>query len=250
MVNLILNLNIRVKRVADTKKTEINLEHKGQAGGRHQNKPTRERPKLLGRFFGGKNMKKEEQFRTINTLENNRIVCIIPSLYKIAKYFKDNFFGKKVVYCTRNQKVSVYFSESNFMHLCGLYYSRGAKNFFLDCLDKKLDVSSLLVKKDGTTFQKSAILNSVTELTSSHVRLTGSGRYLYLEFDYALRTKKQILALTLKDTSKKIVPQSLLDLKKKRDFPKGEAVIKIYAVDFYTGKEWIYYTEEIDLKEK
>ena len=195
-------------------------------------------------------MKKEEQFRTINTLENNRIVCIIPSLYKIVKYFKDNFFGKKVVYCTRNQKVSVYFSESNFMHLCGLYYSRGTKNFFLDCLDKKLDVSSLLVKKDGTTFQKLAILNSVTELTSSHVRLTGSGRYLYLEFDYALRTKKQILALTLKDTSKKIVPQSLLDLKKKRDFPKGEAVIKIYAVDFYTGKEWIYYTEEIDLKEK
>ena len=195
-------------------------------------------------------MKKEEQFRTINTLENNRIVCIIPSLYKIAKYFKDNFFGKKVVYCTRNQKVSVYFSESNFMHLYGLYYSRGAKNFFLDCLDKKLDVSSLLVKKDGTTFQKLAILNSVTELTSSHVRLTGSGRYLYLEFDYALRTKKQILALTLKDTSKKIVPQSLLDLKKKRDFPKGEAVIKIYAVDFYTGEEWIYYTEEIDLKEK
>ena len=177
-------------------------------------------------------MKKEAQFRTINTLENNRIVCIIPSLYKIAKYFKDNFFGKKVVYCTRNQKVSVYFSESNFMHLCGLYYSRGTKNFFLDCLDKKLDVSSLLVKKDGTTFQKLAILNSVTELTSSHVRLTGSGRYLYLEFDYALRTKKQILALTLKDTSKKIVPQSLLDLKKKRDFPKGEAVIKIYAVDF------------------
>ena len=195
-------------------------------------------------------MKKEEQFRTINTLEYNRIVHSIPSLYKIAKYFKDNFFGKKVVYCTRNQKISVYFSESNFMHLCGLYYSRGAKNFFLDCLDKKLDVSSLLVKKDGTTFQKLAILNSVTELTSSHVRLTGSGRYLYLEFDYALRTKKQILALTLKDTSKKIVPQSLLDLKKKRDFPKGEDIIKIYAVDFYTGKEWIYYTEEIDLKEK
>ena len=192
-------------------------------------------------------MKKEERFRTINTPEYNRIIHSIPILNKIAKYFNDNFFGKKVVYCTRNQKVSVYFSESNFMHLCGLYYSRGTKNFFLDCLDKKLDVSSLLVKKDGTTFQKLAILNSVTELTSPHVRLTGSGRYLYLEFDYALRTKKQILALTLKDTSKKIVPQSLLDLKKKRDFPKGEAVIKIYALDFYTGKELIYYSEENEI---
>ena len=206
-------------------------------------------PKFWDVFFGANSMKKEEQFRRINTLEYNKIVQSIPLLNKIANYFKDYFFGKKVVYCTSNQKVAVYFSESNFMHLCGLYYSRGVKNFFLDCLDKKLEVSSVLVKKDGTTFQKLAILNSITELTSPHVRLTGSGRYLYLEFDYALRTKKQILALTLIDTSKKIVPQSLLNLKKKREFPKGESVIKIYAVDFYNGKELIYYTQENDLKE-
>lgn len=57
------------------------------------------------------------------------------------------------------------------------------------------------------------------------------------------------MALTLIDTSKKIVPQSLLNLKKKREFPKGESVIKIYAVDFYNGKELIYYTQENDLKE-
>jgi hypothetical protein len=192
-------------------------------------------------------MKKEEQYRRINTLEYNKIIQSIPLLNKIANYFKDYFFGKKVVYCTYNKKVAVYFSESNFMHLCGLYYSRGTKNFFLDCLDNKLKVSSILVKKDGTTFQKLAILNFITELTSPHVRLTGSGRYLYLEFDYALRTKKQILALTLIDTSKKIVPQSLLNLKKKREFPKGESVIKIYAVDFYNGKELIYYSEENEI---
>ena len=57
------------------------------------------------------------------------------------------------------------------------------------------------------------------------------------------------MALTLIDTSKKIVPQSLLNLKKTREFPKGESVIKIYAVDFYNGKELIYYTQENDLKE-
>ena len=112
MVNLMLNLNVRVKQVADTKKSEIKLEHKGQAGGRHQNKPTRERPKLLGRFFGGKNMKKEEQFRPINTLEYNKIIQSVPLLNRIANYFKDNFIGKKVVYCTRKQKISVYFSEA------------------------------------------------------------------------------------------------------------------------------------------
>ena len=37
-LNPISILNIRVKRVADTEiKSDINLEHKGQAGGGHQN---------------------------------------------------------------------------------------------------------------------------------------------------------------------------------------------------------------------
>lgn len=41
MVNLILILDTRAKRVADTKtKSDINPGYKGQAGGRHQNKPT------------------------------------------------------------------------------------------------------------------------------------------------------------------------------------------------------------------
>ena len=46
--------------------------------------------------------------------------------------------------------------------------------------------------------KKLQVLGSIEELLGKHVHLTGSGRYLYLEFDYALRTRKQILALTLK----------------------------------------------------
>ena len=41
-------------------------------------------------------MKREEQFRRINTLEYNKIVQSIPLLNKIANYFKDNFIGKKL----------------------------------------------------------------------------------------------------------------------------------------------------------
>lgn len=58
MVNLILILDIRAKRVADTKiKTDINLGHKGQAGGRHQNKPTKKGDTQLWVvfLFGGAN---------------------------------------------------------------------------------------------------------------------------------------------------------------------------------------------------
>ena len=56
-------------------------------------------------------MKKEEQYRRINTLEYNKIVQSIPLLNKIANYFKDYFFGKKVVYCTSNQKLQYIFQK-------------------------------------------------------------------------------------------------------------------------------------------
>ena len=246
MNNLILILNIRVKRVADIKKSEINLEHKGQAGGRHQNKPTTKRSIRLERFFGGK-MRQKNQFRKMNISEYNKILQSLSFLRSAATYFKEYFINKKVVYRTKDNEITVYFSESNFMHLCGFYYLKGTNKFFKDCLDNQLDISSLLVKKDGTTMQKIQILSSITELTSSHVRLTGSGRYLYLEFDYSLRTNKQILALTLKDTHKKVVPQSLLNLKKMKNFFKGEAVIEIYAVKLETNEKVIYYNEKNDL---
>ena len=49
----------------------------------------------------------------------------------------------------------------------------------------------------GTTDAKvTSFRDPFEELLGKHVHLTGSGRYLYLEFDYALRTRKQILALT------------------------------------------------------
>ena len=131
------------------------------------------------------------------------------------------------------------------MHLCGLSYSKGTEKFFLDCLDNQLDLASLQIKGDGTTMQKLQMISAVTELTSPHVRLTGSGKYLYLAFDYALRTNKQILALTLKNAQKKIVPQSLLDLKKMKNFAKGEEVTRIYALHYISNEKTIYYDKNL-----
>ena len=104
-------------------------------------------------------------------------------------------------------------------------------------------IDELKIKKDGITIQKLQVLGSIRELLGNHVHLTGSGRYLYLEFDYALRTRKQILALTLKETSRKIVPQSLLYLKRKTVFPKGQKVISIYSKHLQTS-EFFYHFQE------
>ena len=93
------------------------------------------------------------------------------------------------------------------MHLCGISYLRGSKNFFLSAKYRKIDLDKVLIKKDGTTFQKLQVLSAFPELISSNVRLTGRGRFLVLDYDYALRTSRQLLALTLINQSAKAIPQ-------------------------------------------
>lgn len=165
------------------------------------------------------------------------------TLHDAANYFQKHFVGRKMVYRTSDCEIAVYFSGSNYMHLCGLSYSKGAEKFFIDCLDNKVDLKCIKVKDDGTTMQKLTVLVFISELTGSHLRLTGSGRYLKLSFDYALRTKKQILAVTLKDTSNKIVPQSLLDLKSTNNFPSGEVVSQVYSVNLVTKEIKVYFED-------
>lgn len=186
-------------------------------------------------------MTQGSKFIKPNVKELRRLEQSMNTLHQAASYFHEHFVGRKMVYCTPHDEVAVYFSETNYMHLCGLNYSKGAEKFFIDCLDQQVNLNLLKVKEDGTTLQKLQVLASISELTSSYLRLTGSGRYLFLEFDYALRTKKQILAVTLKDTTRKVVPQSLLDLKSQKSFPIGEGVTQIYSVDLLTQEVKEYY---------
>lgn len=120
--------------------------------------------------------------------------------------------------------------------ICAVYIiKRGAHSFYDDSLNRHLRLELIQIKKDGTTFQKLQVLHSIKDLISPFVLLTERGNFLYLNFDYALRTRKQILALTLIDDKAVLVPQSLLNLKRQKSFPKGEAVCRIYAESFETG---------------
>lgn len=193
-------------------------------------------------------MIQKSRYRTPNQKEFRRLEQSVNLIYQAADYFQKYFVGRKMVYSTHKNEVELYFSQTNYMHLCGLYYSEGAEKFFIDCLDKQVNLKSLMIKKDGTTMQKLQVLPSIMELTSPYVRLTGSGRYLFLEFDYALRTKKQILAVTLKGTTHKIFPQSLLNLKAQKSFPVGETVIRIHSIDLITHSEKEHYNSNDERK--
>ena len=155
------------------------------------------------------------------------VVC----LHEAATFFKDHFVGKIMCYETSAKKVEVQFISTNFMHLCGIDYERGAKRFFEDCLDDRIQVNSIRVKCDGTTIQKLKVLWNMSELNGNNLRVTDSGDGLKISFDYAIRTRKQIFALALVNKRTRMIPISLLNLKSRNFFPSGDLVESIYSVN-------------------
>lgn len=184
-------------------------------------------------------------YKRLSHNELIRLKRYVNIISNAAKFFERYFVNKAVYYQSEIETVSVYFSATNFMHLCGILYEKGAMSFYNDSLNHNIALQNVKIKHDGTTFQKLQVLNSIDELIGGHVHLTQSGKYLYLEFDYALRTKKQILALTLKHAhSNKIVLQSLLNLKKQTVFPVGHIVHTIYAERLDTKTKEIYFSHQ------
>ena len=76
-----------------------------------------------------------------------------------------------------------------------------------------------------------------------HVQLADNGHFLYFNFDYAIRTQKQPLALSLVDNNNRLFPQSPLDLKKIKHFPIGDSVTHIYAIDLQTKETFTYFSK-------
>ena len=169
----------------------------------------------------------------------------INDIKNAATFFEQHFVGKEMHYITRNRCIALNFKRSNFMHLCGLRYEKGANQFFKDILHNKLDISKLTTKQDGTTILKLSALTSVEHLVKPKIRLTDCANYLNLSFDSALRTNKQIIALTLKNEKENTYyPNSFLNLKSIKDFPDGEEIICIKSIHLETNEVIVYYSIE------
>ena len=50
-------------------------------------------------------------------------------------------------YETEIESVELHFSPTNFMHLCGVDYRKGAGSFFDDCLNSHVIIDELKIKK-------------------------------------------------------------------------------------------------------
>lgn len=167
----------------------------------------------------------------------------LEAIYQGAQVVKKSFLGRKVCYVTDHSTLEVVFQATNFMHLCGVHYKRGATLFFQDCLDRKLILADLLIKRDGTTFQKLQVVSSLDLLLTLAVSIVGKGQYARLRYDAAIRTRRKILALSLKETEGKYVPISLLNLQSK-EIGSGDQIWCIYTEDFHTHERRILISED------
>lgn len=178
-----------------------------------------------------KDVMTNNKYKKPNPKELKALHEFVVCLHEAATFFKDHFVGKIMCYETSAKKVEVQFISTNFMHLCGINYERGAKRFFEDCLDDRILINSIRVKCDGTTIQKLKVLRNISELIGNNLRVTDSGDGLKISFDYAIRTRKQIFALALVNKRTRVIPISLLNLKSRNFFPSGDLVESIYSVN-------------------
>lgn len=175
------------------------------------------------------------KYKKLTNKEKTKFLKYLSAIKIAGKAYQNIFLGKKLrFYISPQEYIELIAEKSNFMHLCGVKYVSGSSNFYKDVLENKLDVNKILLKTDGTTFQKLQVIANLKDLVGQHVQLVEHQHFLYLEFDYALKTNKQILALTLINKNYINRPQSILNLKNTNKRLKGKNIIKIESENLKT----------------
>jgi hypothetical protein len=178
---------------------------------------------------------KKKEYKKMSDKEKNQMIRHLNAIYHAANTLHDNFIDKKLSYVCETSTITIVFSATNFMHLCGIEYHRGTASFFRDSLDKKLSLPHIKIKNDGTTFQKLQVVRCIEMLLDKNISIVGSGVYSYLKYDAAIRTRKKIVALSLKQEASTYVPISLLNLTTK-EVGSGKKVIRIISEDLTSGE--------------
>ena len=177
----------------------------------------------------------KNDYKRMTTKESSQIKRYLKSIYKAVNILQADFVDKKISYVGVESTISIVFSASNFMHLCGVEYKRGPNLFFQDALDEKIKLENIKIKVDGTTFLKLQVLGSIGLLLDENISIVGEGIFSSLRYDSAIRTRKKILALSLMQEGTTYVPISLLNLTQKELGP-GQNVIRLLSENLSTGE--------------
>lgn len=161
-------------------------------------------------------------YHVANEEELARLDGYIKVLSESASFYRKEVAKGRIIYLVKQSNeikaLPVKFGTENFAHLTGLVFDRKDANQTLnDLADKKLEQNAILVKNDGTTFQKLSALSSFSKLINSEtLELNPSAivpQAKKLQFNKALKTSDKKLLLALKRFELKVyTPFSLINL--------------------------------------
>lgn len=116
-----------------------------------------------------------------NKYSKNEIIKIVTTS---AKKYKQNLLNKNIMFIYKeNNKIShieTIFKDYNFLHLTGLKYTKGAKEFFRDCIEQKISTNNIEVKSEVFTKLKLEILENVMGI-SKFAKKIGTYNYNKIE---------------------------------------------------------------------
>ena len=124
--------------------------------------------------------KNKDGYKRMSVKDHTNILRKMNAIYNAANFLQENFVGKKVTYVGEESTVSVIFSHTNFMHLCGIDYRRGSALFFQDALVEKIDLQDVKIKIDSTVFCKT-FLHNIAKKKYTPLRLKFFSDYFGLD---------------------------------------------------------------------
>ncbi len=169
--------------------------------------------------------KKPRQIRDFHVADQDDLELLnkySQQLKEAAEFYKNNMSKGNVVYVFKQndeiKALRVKYGEENFAHLTGLKFDRrSAKDMLNDLVEEKTTQNAILVKNDGTTFQKLEVIDKLPEVIEASVislnDLSNVEQAQKLRFSDALKTADNKLLLALKDFEPEVYrPYSLINL--------------------------------------
>lgn len=111
---------------------------------------------------------------------------VLNILFEAAKLYKENLLNKNIMFIHYNVKTKIYsytemlFEDIHFLHLTGIefsystFHNKKASLFFKKCLHKRLKLSEIDYRQDGTTVLK---LKIIRDLMNIHKNTNMIGTY-------------------------------------------------------------------------
>ena len=165
---------------------------------------------------------------------------IIKILYTSAKKYEENLLNKNILFvfeCKSTKEIlsiETIFNDYNFMHLTGIAYTKGAKDFFYDCIEKRISPQDIGIKNEVFTKLKLQVLENMMSINKSAKKIgTYNNNKTTLKIEKVIGNIHCSLGFSNIIGNKKVLryyyPKTLLQEEFKKNVEEEHRIIAIFS---------------------